>query len=86
MIRFKTKVVLAERGMTQRKLWEEAKVRPPTISAMCTGSARQIPVDVLDKICRVLNCQPGDLLEYVPDEKNEEVATNDNQRVSDELD
>lgn len=67
MIRFRTKVVLADRQMTQRQLWEAAGVRPPTISAMCTGSAKQIPVDVLDKICRVLNCQPGDLLEYAPD-------------------
>jgi len=67
VIRFRTKVVLADRQMTQRQLWEAAGVRPPTISAMCTGSAKQIPVDVLDKICRVLNCQPGDLLEYAPD-------------------
>ena len=67
MIRFKTKVVLADRSMTQRELWEATGVRPPTISAMCTGSAKQIPVDVLDKMCRVLNCQPGDLLEFMPD-------------------
>ena len=69
MIRFKTKVVLADRSMTQRELWEQAGVRPPTISALCTGSAKQIPVDVLDRVCRVLNCQPGDLLEFIPDSK-----------------
>ena len=67
MIRFKTKVILADRNMTQRELWESAGVRPPTISAMCTGSAKQIPVDVLDKMCRVLKCQPGDLLEFIPE-------------------
>jgi putative transcriptional regulator len=55
--------------MTQRQLWEAAEVRPPTISALCTGSVKQIPVDVLDKVCRVLNCQPGDLLEYVADDQ-----------------
>jgi len=53
--------------MTQKQLWEAAKVRPPTISAMCTGTAKQIPVDVLDRICNVLHCQPGDLLEHVPE-------------------
>jgi len=68
VIRFNTKDVLHNRRMTQRELWEATQVRPPTISAMCTGTARQIPVDVLDKMCRVLNCQPGDLLEYVPDD------------------
>ena len=70
MIRFKTKVVLADRQMTQRQLWEAAGIRPPTVSAMCTGTVRQIPVDVLDKMCRVLNCQPGDLLEFVPDDSD----------------
>jgi putative transcriptional regulator len=35
---------------------------------MCTGSAKQIPVDVLDKMCRVLKCQPGDLLEFIPED------------------
>ena len=71
MIRFKTKVVLADRGMTQRQLWEATGIRPPTVSAMCTGTAKQIPVDVLEKMCRELNCQPGDLLEYVPDDPEE---------------
>ena len=68
MIRFKTKEVLkAHCGMTQKELWEATGVRPPTISVMCTGAAKTIPVNVLDAICRVLDCQPGDLLEYVPD-------------------
>lgn len=74
MIKFKTKVVLAMREMTQQELWTAAKVRPPTISAMCTGTARHIPVDVLDSMCKVLNCQPGDLLEYIPDPEGEEKA------------
>ena len=71
MIRFKTKVILADRGMTQRQLWEATGIRPPTVSAMCTGTAKQIPVDVLEKMCRELKCQPGDLLEYVPDDPEE---------------
>ena len=65
MIRFRTKVMLADRGMTQKELADATGIRPPTISAICTGAARHIPVDVLDKVCACLNCQPGDLLEYV---------------------
>ena len=61
--------MLAMREMTQKELAEKTGVRPPTISALCTGSAKHIPVDVLDKICMVLNCQPGDIVEYIPNEK-----------------
>lgn len=69
MIKFRVKVMLAMREMTQKELAEKTGVRPPTISALCTGSAKHIPVDVLDKICTVLNCQPGDIVEYIPNEK-----------------
>lgn len=69
MIKFRIKVLLAMREMTQKELAVRAGVRPPTISALCVGSAKHIPVDVLDKICRVLECQPGDIIEYIPDEK-----------------
>lgn len=67
MIRFKVKVVLAVRGMTQKELAEKTGIRPPTISAICLGTAKHLPVDVLDRICRVLECQPADLMEYVED-------------------
>ena len=60
---------LRERNqMTQKQLAQKTGVRPPTISAICTGSIKHLPVDALDKICAVLDCQPADLVEYVPDE------------------
>ena len=64
MIKSKIKVMLAMREMTQKQLAEVTGVRPPTISALCTGAARHIPVDVMDKICEALDCQPSDLWEY----------------------
>lgn len=67
MIKFRVKVILAMREMTQKQLAEQTGVRPPTISALCTGTAKHVPVDVLDKICGVLHCQPGDLMEYRED-------------------
>ena len=51
--------------MTQKELAERTGIRPPTVSAICTGTVKHLPVDALDKICKVLDCQPGDLLEYV---------------------
>lgn len=68
MIKFKTAVILKDREMTQKELAEKTGVRPDTISKMCTGKARQVPVNVLDAICKVLKCQPGDLMVYIPDE------------------
>ena len=68
MIKFKVKVMLAVREMTQKDLAQKTGIRPPTISAICTGSIKHLPVDALDKICAVLDCQPTDLVEHVPDE------------------
>ena len=51
-------------GMTQKELAEKTGIRPPTISAICLGTIKHLPVDALEKICEALDCQPGDLLEY----------------------
>jgi putative transcriptional regulator len=65
MIKFKVKVMLAIREMTQKELAEKTGIRPPTISAICVGTVKHLPVDALDKICEVLECQPADIMEYV---------------------
>ena len=67
MIKSRVKVMLAVREMTQKQLAEVTGIRPPTISALCTGAARHIPVDVMDKLCEALDCQPSDLWEYRKD-------------------
>ena len=67
MIKFKVKVMLAMREMTQKELAKKTGIRPPTVSAICTGTVKHLPVDALDKICAVLNCQPSDLMEYIED-------------------
>ena len=65
MMKFKVKVMLAMRDMTQKELAEKTGIRPPTVSAICTGTVKHLPVDALEKICAVLDCQPGDLMEYI---------------------
>ena len=67
MIKFKVKVMLAMRDMTQKELAERTGIRPPTVSAICTGAVKHLPVEALDKICDVLDCQPADLIEFVKD-------------------
>ena len=67
MIKFKVKVMLAIREMTQKELSEKTGVRAPTISAICNNTIKQLPVEALNKMCAVLECQPADLIEYVED-------------------
>lgn len=69
MIKFKVKVMLAMREMTQKELAEKTGIRPPTISAICLGTIKHLPVDALEKICEALDCQPGDLMEYRPSQE-----------------
>ncbi len=69
MIKFKVKVMLAIREMTQRELASRTGIRQPTISAICTGAVKHLPVEALSRICEALDCQPADLMEYIPDEE-----------------
>lgn len=67
-LKFKLKVLLAQNELTQKGLAEKTGIRPPTISAICTGSIKELPVSVLERICAELDCQPGDIMEYRKDE------------------
>ena len=71
VIKFKVKVMLALRDMTQKELAEKTGIRPPTVSAICTGAVKHLPVEALDKMCAVLHCQPADLMEYIEEELDE---------------
>ena len=65
MIKFRVKVMLALREMTQKELAEKTGIRPPTVSAICLGTVKHLPIEALNKICEVLDCQPADLMEYI---------------------
>ena len=60
--------------MTQKELAEKTGIRPPTISAICNNTIKELPVGVIEKICQVLECQPGDIMEmeYITEQKKEE--------------
>ena len=82
MIKFKVKVLLAMRDMTQKELAEKTGIRPPTVSAICTGAIKHLPIEALEKICVALDCQPGDLMEYVrePVDRPKPPIANDSQQ------
>lgn len=71
-IRVKLAVVLAERQMMLKELEEKTGIAMNNLSVLKTGKAKAIRFSTLDEICKALNCQPGDLLEYVPGETIEE--------------
>ena len=59
-------VMLAKRKMSVTELSEKVGITMSNISILKNGKAKAINVDTLNKICRALDCQPGDILEYVP--------------------
>lgn len=62
-------VMLAKRKMSVTELSERVGITLANISILKNGKAKAIRVETLDKICKALDCQPGDVLEFVPDEE-----------------
>ncbi|MDO5713396.1 MAG: helix-turn-helix transcriptional regulator [Tissierellia bacterium] len=60
-------IVLAQRKMTLTELSEKVGITMANLSILKTGKAKAIRFSTLDEICKVLNCQPGDLLRYEED-------------------
>lgn len=60
-------VMMAKRKISLGELSEQMDISPSNLSILKTGKAKAIRFSTLENICRVLNCQPGDILEYVPD-------------------
>ena len=56
--------VLADRKMQLSELSEQVGVSVSNLSNLKTGKVRAIRFSTLDKICEILDCQPGDILEY----------------------
>ena len=63
-------VMLAKRKMSLTELSEKVGITMANLSILKTGKARAVRFSTLDAICKALNCQPGDILEY-RDERNE---------------
>lgn len=60
-------VMLAKRKMSVTELSEKVGITMANISILKNGRAKAVKLDTLNKICRALQCQPGDILEYIPD-------------------
>ena len=60
-------VMLAKRKMSLTELSEKVGVTMSNLSILKTGKAKAIRFSTLEAICEVLDCQPGDILEYTKD-------------------
>ena len=63
-------VMMARRKMSLNELSEKVELTLSNLSILKTGKAKAIRFSTLDAICKALNCQPADILEYVEDTKN----------------
>jgi len=61
-------VMLARRKMSSGELAERVGITPANLSILKCGKARAVRLSTLDALCRALDCQPGDILEYQPGE------------------
>lgn len=70
--------VLADRKMKLNDLAAQVGISNVNLSYLKTGKVRAIRFNTLDAICRVLHCQPGDILEYVGDDGEDGAAGDGN--------
>ena len=70
MIRVDLDVMLARRKMSLTELSQRVGITMANLSILKNGRAKAVRLETLNAICRALDCQPGDLLEYVPDNES----------------
>ena len=61
-------VMLARRKMSSGELAEKVGISPANLSILNTGKAKAVRFTTLSALCKALDCQPGDLLEFQPDD------------------
>ncbi len=66
-------VMLAKRKMSVGELTEKVGFTMANVSLLKNGKIKAMKLSTLDKLCRVLECQPGDILEYREDELDEDI-------------
>ena len=63
--------MMAKRKMSLNELSEKVDLTLANLSILKTGKAKAIRFSTLEAICEILQCEPGDILEYIPEIKND---------------
>ena len=66
-------VMMAKRKMSLGELSQKVDVTMANLSILKNNKAKAVRFSTLEAICKALDCQPGDILEFVPDEEKQEV-------------
>lgn len=64
-------VMMAKRKMSLGELAQKVDITMANLSILKNNKARAVRFSTLEAICKALDCQPGDILEFVPDEEGE---------------
>lgn len=70
MINIRLDYVLLDKRMKLKDLAKATEIAVNNLSILKTNKARAIRFSTLNSLCKALNCTPGDLIEYVPDDEN----------------
>ncbi|CQR25856.1 transcription regulator-like protein yozG [Streptococcus varani] len=72
MIQINLDLVMAQKRISAGRLAELIDLTPANLSILKNNKAKAIRFSTLNALCRELGCQPGDILEYIPDESEKE--------------
>ena len=73
-IRINLDVMMAKRKKGVTELAKEIDITLANLSILKNGKAKAVRLETLNAICKALDCQPGDILEYVPEEEGDELS------------
>lgn len=71
MIKVDLDLVMIKRGISSKELAARIGITPANLSILKTGKARGVRFETLNKICEILQCQPGDILSYKEEDKHD---------------
>ncbi|MGP4107928.1 helix-turn-helix domain-containing protein [Virgibacillus sp. L01] len=74
-VKLRLSELLGIHKMSQKELAQKTGIRPATISAIYHEQLKRIDIDHINSLCKVLNCEPGDLIVYIDDDKNGDFET-----------
>lgn len=73
-IRINLDIMMAKRKMRLKTLAKEVEITEANLSVLKNGKAKAVRLSTLDKLCEVLECQPGHILEFEPNDHQDSVA------------
>ncbi len=72
-VKVRLKEIRTARNISQNELARLLKMSLANVQKIEYGKAKAVPLETLDKLCKVLKCEPGDLLQFVPDDGGQDV-------------